>query len=54
MVTGLGAWVDRVTAWDFERIVPAHFEAPIAAGPKDFAAAFDFLKTGQPTQPTPF
>ena len=25
------AWLARVTAWDFERVVPAHFDAPIAA-----------------------
>ena len=36
----------QVTSWDFERVVPAHFDAPIAAGPKDLAAAFDFLATG--------
>jgi len=32
--------------WDFEQIVPAHFEAPIAATPKDFAGAFRFLEDG--------
>ncbi len=37
-------WVDRVAQWDFEQIVPAHFEAPIQATPKDFAAAFRFLQ----------
>ena len=36
-----------MTAWDFERVVPAHFDAPIAAGPRDLAAAFDFLQTGR-------
>ena len=39
-------WVDTVAdgRWDFEQIVPAHFEAPIEATPKDFAGAFRFLK----------
>ena len=41
------ARIDTVASWDFERVVPAHFDAPIAAGPKEFAAAFDFLKTGK-------
>mmetsp|Transcript_6788 Transcript_6788/g.19647 ORF Transcript_6788/g.19647 Transcript_6788/m.19647 type:complete len:394 (-) Transcript_6788:89-1270(-) len=37
-------WVDDVaTIWDFEKIVPAHFEAPIAAGPSDLRRAFRFL-----------
>jgi len=40
-------WLDTVTSWDFERVVPAHFDAPIAAGPAELAAAFDFLKTGK-------
>jgi Domain of unknown function (DUF4336) len=38
------AWVDRVAQWDFERIVPCHFDAPIVATPEQFRAAFDFLK----------
>jgi len=37
-------WVDTVAQWDFEQIIPAHFEAPIQATPKDFVAAFRFLQ----------
>mmetsp|Transcript_33693 Transcript_33693/g.77749 ORF Transcript_33693/g.77749 Transcript_33693/m.77749 type:complete len:478 (-) Transcript_33693:233-1666(-) len=39
-------WVDEIVdgQWDFDQIVPAHFEAPISATPKEFAAAFRFLK----------
>lgn len=38
-------WVDRVASrWQFERIVPAHWEAPITAGPDDFKRAFQFLE----------
>ena len=37
-------WVQRVAArWDFEQIVPAHWEAPIRASPTDFVNAFAFL-----------
>ena len=40
------AWVDRVAQWDFERIIPCHFDAPISTTPKEFRAAFDFLEFG--------
>jgi hypothetical protein len=33
------AWIERVCAWDFERIVVAHGE-PLAAGPRELRAAF--------------
>jgi Domain of unknown function (DUF4336) len=36
-------WVDRVAQWDFEQIIPCHFDAPIAATPQEFRAAFHFL-----------
>jgi Domain of unknown function (DUF4336) len=35
-------WIDRVCEWDFERIIPCHFDAPITATPLDFRKAFDF------------
>ena len=39
------SWVDRVASrWNFDRIVPAHWEAPIIAGPDDFKKAFRFLE----------
>jgi hypothetical protein len=40
------AFVDRVcgsNAWDFERVVPAHWDAPVAADPEAVRAAFRFL-----------
>lgn len=37
------AWVQRVSAWPFERIIAAHFDAPIAATPQQFRQAFAFL-----------
>jgi hypothetical protein len=37
-------WIDRVCEWEFERIIPCHFDAPIAATPVDFRTAFEFLE----------
>jgi hypothetical protein len=39
-------WVDVVTSWQFDRVVPAHFDAPLAIGPKEFAESFEFLSKG--------
>eukprot|EP00536_Pseudo-nitzschia_multiseries_P000255 jgi/Psemu1/282198/fgenesh1_pg.4_\ len=37
-------WVEAVSSrWEFGQIVPAHFEAPIAASPSDLKRAFAFL-----------
>ena len=39
------AWVNDVcTSWAFTRIIPAHFDAPIAARPADLLAAFSFIE----------
>ncbi len=43
------AWVDRVAQWDFEQIVPCHFDAPVAATPTQFRAAFGFLDSKVPS-----
>jgi len=37
-------WVDRVASWDFERIIPCHFDSAIAANPREFRQAFSFLE----------
>lgn len=37
-------WVDQVASWNFQQIIPCHFDAPIAAGPQQFISAFAFLK----------
>jgi len=43
--TSVRRWVDRVSGrWDFQKIVPAHFEAPIVANSADFRRAFEFLE----------
>jgi hypothetical protein len=40
-------WVDKVTRWDFERVVPAHLDAELNIGKEEFRAAFDFLYEGK-------
>lgn len=38
------AWANQVASWDFHRIIPCHFDAPIAAHPYQFRQAFSFLE----------
>lgn len=33
-------WVDEVSQWHFERVIPCHLDAPIAMGTAEFRAAF--------------
>jgi len=40
------AWVDKVSQWDFDRVVPAHLDAPLAMGPSEFRSNFDFIREG--------
>lgn len=40
------AWANQVMSWDFERVIPAHFDAPIAATPATLRPAFNFLAVG--------
>lgn len=37
-------WAKRIGRWNFERIVPCHFNAPIAADWQQFREAFAFLE----------
>ncbi len=37
-------WANKVASWNFQRIVPCHFDSPIAAGPRQFRQAFAFLE----------
>ncbi|MEM6425461.1 MAG: DUF4336 domain-containing protein [Cyanobacteria bacterium P01_D01_bin.128] len=37
------AWVDQVSQWPFERIVPCHLSAPLSADAQVFRQAFSFL-----------
>jgi len=36
-------WANWVATWQFERIIPAHLDAPVVAKPRDFLGAFQFL-----------
>lgn len=40
-------WIEKVSKWDFERVIPAHFDAPITMGSKEFVQTFDFLAKGK-------
>jgi len=42
-------WATDVAGWDFDRIIPCHLDAPIAATPRQFRQAFAFLEE-PPTQ----
>jgi len=37
-------WADKVASWNFERIVPCHFDSPIEADSHQFRQAFAFLE----------
>ncbi len=36
-------WAKWIATWQFERIIPAHLDAPVVSNPHDFLAAFQFL-----------
>ncbi|MEW6495742.1 MAG: DUF4336 domain-containing protein [Cyanobacteriota bacterium] len=38
-------WANKVASWNFQRIIPCHFDAPIEANPRQFRQAFAFLET---------
>lgn len=37
-------WADKVATWDFQWIIPCHFDSPIKAKPYQFRQAFSFLE----------
>ena len=47
-------WADKVAKWDFQRIVPCHFDSPIEAGPRQFRQAFAFLEKQSSTEVSSF
>lgn len=49
---GVLDWADRVANWNFERIIPCHFDAPIAATPQEFQQAFAVFEPSCPDQLT--
>jgi hypothetical protein len=44
------AWAQRVAGWDFQRLIPCHFDSPLTASPQQFLEAFAFLEKS-PTLP---
>jgi hypothetical protein len=55
------AWANKIASWDFERIIPCHFDAPIATTPQQFRQAFAVFESaclieetfGSTNQPLP-
>jgi hypothetical protein len=37
-------WANRVASWNFQRIIPCHFDSPIEADSQQFRQAFSFLE----------
>ncbi len=37
-------WAQKVASWDFQWIIPCHFDSPIKATPREFRQAFSFLE----------
>jgi Domain of unknown function (DUF4336) len=37
-------WANRVASWNFQWIIPCHFDSPIEAGSEQFRQAFSFLE----------
>ena len=40
-------WLQVITSWDFNKVIPAHLDAPLTLTPTQFARAFDFIETGR-------
>lgn len=40
-------WANQIATWEFCRIIPCHFDAPIAATPSQFRQAFTFLEPSE-------
>ncbi|XGV97945.1 MAG: DUF4336 domain-containing protein [Leptolyngbya sp. BL-A-14] len=45
-------WANQVASWDFERLIPCHFEAPIATAPEAFRQAFAVFESSHLKQET--
>ncbi|MGH7999491.1 MAG: DUF4336 domain-containing protein, partial [Brasilonema sp.] len=42
-------WAEKIASWDFEWIIPCHFDSPIKAQPHQFRQAFSFLEESSTT-----
>ncbi len=45
-------WADKVIRWNFQRIIPCHFDSPVMAGPQQFRQAFSFLERNASAEET--
>lgn len=43
-------WVEQVTNWNFQQILPCHFDCPIPANSQQFRQAFEFLNPDSKTR----
>nr|WP_202895406.1 DUF4336 domain-containing protein [Iningainema tapete] len=46
-------WAERIATWDFNQIIPCHFDSPIKAQPYQFRQAFSFLDAHTNNYPLP-
>ena len=46
------AWANKIATWNFQHIIPCHFDAPIQATPQQFRQAFAFLEKQPPSSQT--
>ena len=37
-------WIDKLASWDFQQIIPCHFDAPIIANSQQLRQSFSFLE----------
>jgi hypothetical protein len=41
-------WANRVSSWNFQRIIPCHLDSPLEASPQQFRQTFAFLEKDSP------
>jgi hypothetical protein len=46
-------WADQIAQWDFQRLIPCHFDAPISVVPRQVRQAFAFLEKDPEIAPSP-
>jgi hypothetical protein len=46
------SWADRVASWNFERIIPCHFDGPVSTTPHQFRQAFSVFEPSYLNQET--
>ncbi|CAM9718027.1 unnamed protein product [Chrysoparadoxa australica] len=44
-------WLDIVTSWSFNRVIPCHLQNNVKATPQEFRAAFDYLREEASAKP---